>query len=51
MQQIQLFIGGSWRDAGTGEFISVINPVNEQVIGQIGKASDADIEDAVQASA
>ena len=50
MEQIQLFIGGTWRAAGTGEFIAVTNPVNEQVIGQIGKASDADIEDAARAA-
>lgn len=50
MKQTQLFIGGAWRDAGTGDFIPVINPVNEQVIGQIGKASDGDIEDAAQAA-
>ena len=50
MRKIQLFIGGTWRDAGTGEFIPVINPVNEQVIGYIGKASAADIEDVAQAA-
>lgn len=50
MQQIKLFIGGEWRDAGTGAFIPVINPVNEQVIGQIGKASAVDIEDVAQAA-
>ena len=51
MEKIQLFIGGAWRDAGTAEVIAVINPVNEQIIGQIGKASDADIEDAAQSAA
>lgn len=51
MEQTQLFIGGAWREAGTGEFIVVTNPVNEQVIGRIGKASDSDIEDAAQAAA
>lgn len=50
MEQTQLFIGGAWRDADSGEFIAVTNPANEQVMGQIGKASDADIEDAAQAA-
>lgn len=50
MDQIQLFIGGTWRNAGSGTFIPVVNPVDETTIGQIGKASDQDIEDAAQAA-
>lgn len=51
MDQIQLFIGGSWRKARSGESIPVINPVTEEEIGQIGKADLSDIQDAAIAAA
>ncbi|WP_435656620.1 NAD-dependent succinate-semialdehyde dehydrogenase [Brucella pituitosa] len=50
MDQIQLFIGGSWRKARSGESIPVINPVTEEEIGQIGKADLSDIQDAAIAA-
>lgn len=51
MTDVLLFIDGEWRDAGSGEFISIVNPVTEEVLGRIGSASPADIEDAALAAA
>ncbi|PDS60073.1 NAD-dependent succinate-semialdehyde dehydrogenase [Rhizobium anhuiense] len=51
MTEVLLFIDGVWRNAASGDFIPVINPVTEEVIGRIGSASAADIEDAAMAGA
>lgn len=51
MNEVLLFIDGAWRKAGSGEYISVINPVTEEEIGRIGKAALSDIEDAATAAA
>ncbi|HYO86910.1 MAG TPA: aldehyde dehydrogenase family protein [Dermatophilaceae bacterium] len=45
----QLFIGGSWRPATGGEFVSV-DPATEEVLGQVGAASQADVDAAVAAA-
>jgi len=50
MNEVLLYIDGSWRKAGSGEYISVLSPVTEEEIGRIGKASLADIEDAATAA-
>jgi succinate-semialdehyde dehydrogenase/glutarate-semialdehyde dehydrogenase len=51
MTEVLLFIDGVWRNAASGDFIPIINPVTEEIIGRIGNASAADIEDAAMAAA
>ena len=45
---LSLFIGGEWRK--TSDTLPVINPANEDVIGQLPKASKADLDDALTAA-
>lgn len=49
-QNTQLFIQGEWQDARDQQTIAVINPATEQTIGQVAKATQADLERALQAS-
>jgi succinate-semialdehyde dehydrogenase / glutarate-semialdehyde dehydrogenase len=47
----QLFIGGTWRDAGDGRTLGVENPATGKEIGRVAHASKADLDlalDAVQ---
>ena len=46
----QLFIGGEWVEAETGETIDVINPATGLVIAKIAAASAADVDKAVKAA-
>ena len=41
------FIDGKWKKSSTGETYEVINPANEEVLGQASKASTEDINDAL----
>jgi succinate-semialdehyde dehydrogenase/glutarate-semialdehyde dehydrogenase len=45
-----LFINGEWLPSQTNDTIPVINPATEEIIGSVAKASQADVEKAVQAS-
>jgi phenylacetaldehyde dehydrogenase len=45
----ELFIGGSYRPAGSGSY-EVINPSTEQVVGMAPEASSSDLADAVAAA-
>lgn len=45
---IPLFIAGKWRS--TTQTLDVINPADEEVIGQVSKATPADLNDAVAAA-
>src|SRR4051794_6140279 len=47
----QQFIGGSWVDAASGETLEVINPANDQVIAQVPKSAQEDVDRAVEAAA
>ena len=46
----QMFINGDWADAEGGETVEVINPATEQVIAEVPKASEADLDRAVAAA-
>lgn len=46
--EIKMYIGGEWRTADAT--IPVINPSNEQVIGQVPVATSSDLDDAVAAA-
>lgn len=45
----QLFIDGEWRDSLSGKTIPVLNPANEEEIGHVAHAEQADLELAVAA--
>lgn len=47
----QLFIGGVWRDASDGRTIDVLDPATEQVVARVPDASDADLDDVLDAAA
>jgi phenylacetaldehyde dehydrogenase len=46
----ELFIGGEWRAASTGETFDVVNPANAQVFAHAASGSAADIDAAVRAA-
>lgn len=46
----QIFVDGSWTDAGTDEVDIVINPATEQTIAQVGRASREDAMRALRAA-
>lgn len=50
VKHYQMFIGGEWRDAVSGETLNSVNPATEEVIATIPNASDADIDLAVEAA-
>jgi aldehyde dehydrogenase (NAD+) len=45
-----LYIDGAWRPASGPEAIEVVNPVDEQVIGQVPAATAEDVDAAVRAA-
>ncbi|MGO4330399.1 NAD-dependent succinate-semialdehyde dehydrogenase [Cupriavidus sp. 2TAF22] len=46
----QLLIGGEWADAQNGETMDVVNPATGLVIGNVAKASTADLDRALEAA-
>lgn len=50
MEQYQLYINGEFIDNGDREFFDVINPSTEEVIAQCPKATEADVQAAVDAA-
>lgn len=46
----QLLIDGTWQAAAAGKTFEVVNPANEQVIGQVAYGDDLDIALAVKAA-
>ncbi len=48
---IDLFIGGAWQPARSGERIALINPATEETVGMAAQASHADTEAAIAAAA
>ncbi|MFI1564447.1 aldehyde dehydrogenase family protein [Streptomyces sp. NPDC020490] len=46
----KLFIGGTWRQAATGETFPSVNPATEQVVARIAKGTEGDARDAVTAA-
>ncbi len=49
-EKLELLIGGEWRK-GDGGAEEVLNPVNEQVLGEVPHASAAELDMALEASA
>lgn len=47
---LQMLIGGQWRTGRSGLTHPVIDPSKENIIGQLSLASDADLDDALQAA-
>ena len=50
MKNLQFYIDGAWVDPAKPEVIDVINPANEEVVGQVSAGSAADIDRAVVAA-
>jgi betaine-aldehyde dehydrogenase len=46
----QMFIGGEWVDAGTGETQPILNPATGEVIAEVPNATAEDVQRAVQAA-
>ena len=47
---IQLFIGGEWRDAADGRTLAVLNPATGREIGRVAHAGKADLDLALHAA-
>jgi aldehyde dehydrogenase (NAD+) len=50
MKQYPLFIGGSWQNSASGEWIDTVEPFSGKVIAQISRGNAADAERAVDAA-
>ncbi|MFT3790957.1 MAG: NAD-dependent succinate-semialdehyde dehydrogenase [Rudaea sp.] len=46
----RLYIDGQWSDAGDGATLEVRNPATDEIIGQVARATRADLERAVAAA-
>ena len=44
---LKFYINGEWVQSDSNELIDVINPANEEVIGQVTAGTKKDIDDAV----
>ncbi|MEE2774678.1 MAG: NAD-dependent succinate-semialdehyde dehydrogenase [Pseudomonadota bacterium] len=49
-ERIQMLINGQWRDGSEGNSQPLINPATEEVLAHVPHASEADLEEAIQAS-
>jgi succinate-semialdehyde dehydrogenase/glutarate-semialdehyde dehydrogenase len=47
---VQLFIAGKWRSGSDGASLPVVNPADEEVIGQVAVATIADLDEAAEAA-
>lgn len=50
VQRRQMFIGGEWQPAAAGETQDILNPATGEVIAQVPKGSEQDVERAVAAA-
>ena len=50
MKKYQHYINGEWVDASSKDLIPVINPANEEIIGEITCGKDEDINHAVESA-
>ena len=48
--RFRMFINGEWTDAAGGETTQVINPATEEVIAEVPKGGEADVDRAVEAA-
>jgi succinate-semialdehyde dehydrogenase/glutarate-semialdehyde dehydrogenase len=49
MSTVPLLIGGEWTGASDGATLPLVNPANEDVIGSVASATEADVERALAA--
>ena len=45
------FINGKWQQSSGGETYEVINPANEEILGNASKATSQDVEAALRSAA
>jgi betaine-aldehyde dehydrogenase len=50
VREYQMYIGGRWTGAASGETYAVVDPATEEVIARVPKAGVADAEEAVRAA-
>ena len=50
MKKYQHYINGEWTDASSKDLIPVLNPANEEIIGEITCGKDEDINHAVESA-
>jgi 1-pyrroline dehydrogenase len=50
VKHYQMFVGGQWTDATGGETQNVVNPATGEVMAEVPKATEADVERAVGAA-
>ncbi len=50
VKHYQMFVGGQWTDATGGETQAVVNPATGEVMAEVPKATEADVERAVAAA-
>jgi 1-pyrroline dehydrogenase len=48
--QLRNFVGGEWVDAVEGETMEVLNPATGEVVAEVPRGSEADVERAVEAA-
>jgi acyl-CoA reductase-like NAD-dependent aldehyde dehydrogenase len=51
MESHKMWIGGKWVDAESGKTFRVLNPSNEEELGQVPLSAEADVDKAVKAAA
>ncbi|MGI9301693.1 MAG: NAD-dependent succinate-semialdehyde dehydrogenase [Gammaproteobacteria bacterium] len=49
-ENLELMIGGKWRQGGDGKAEEVLNPATEKVLGKLPHASKADLDEALDAA-
>ncbi|MCM2129642.1 NAD-dependent succinate-semialdehyde dehydrogenase [Larsenimonas rhizosphaerae] len=47
---VMLFVNGQWQPAADGGSLDVVNPATEEVIGQVARAGQADLDKALDAA-
>jgi len=50
IKQHQMFVGGEWVDSTAGERLPVVNPATGEVIAEIPRGSEEDVDRAVKAA-
>ncbi|PWU19356.1 MAG: gamma-aminobutyraldehyde dehydrogenase, partial [Candidatus Rokuibacteriota bacterium] len=48
--QYKNYVGGEWVDSTDGETMEVLNPATGEVIAEVPKGTEADVERAVEAA-
>lgn len=49
MSHVSLFINGAWTDSVTGATLTVSNPANNEIVGSVSRAENADLDLALDA--